>query len=75
MSTDVRPQKINQSRSGCLSKILCVFKFQSLNPMQLKYGSQKLVLENKRNRITDKKYKCIRNYDGGWDEVNQLGGC
>ena len=31
--------------------------------MQLKYGSQNLVLEKKRIRFTDKKDKCIRNYD------------
>ena len=32
--------------------------------MQLKYGSQKLVRLKNRIRFTDKKYKCIRNYDG-----------
>ena len=36
--------------------------------MQLKYGSQNLVLEKKRIRFTDKKYKCIRNYDGRGEE-------
>ena len=37
--------------------------------MQLKYGSQNLVLEKNRIRFTDTKYLCIRNYD-----KNSVGG-